>query len=32
VARGFVAVTPLKRNLTDESLLRDLSRLYPARK
>ena len=32
VARGFVAVTPLKRNLTDESLLRDLARLYPLRK
>ncbi|HZE95860.1 MAG TPA: 5'/3'-nucleotidase SurE [Planctomycetota bacterium] len=32
VARGFVAVTPLRRNLTDESLIRDLSRLYPARK
>jgi 5'-nucleotidase len=32
VAEGFVAVTPLRRNLTDESLLRDLSRLYPSRK
>jgi hypothetical protein len=25
-------VTPLKRNLTDETLLRDLARLYPVRK
>lgn len=32
VAQGFVAVTPLRRNLTDESLLRDLSRFYPSRK
>lgn len=32
VARGFVAVTPLRRNLTDEALLRDLSRFYPTRK
>jgi len=32
VARGYVAVTPLKRNLTDETLLRDLARLYPVRK
>jgi len=32
VAGGFVAVTPLRRNLTDESLLRDLSRFYPSRK
>jgi 5'-nucleotidase len=32
VAQGYVAVTPLRRNLTDESLLRDLARLYPARK
>ena len=32
VARGFVAVTPLKRNLTDETLLRDLARFYPLRK
>jgi len=32
VAQGFVAVTPLRRNLTDESLLRDLARLYPSRK
>jgi len=32
VAGGYVAVTPLRRNLTDESLLRDLSRFYPARK
>ena len=32
VAQGYVAVTPFKRNLTDEALLRDLARLYPLRK
>ncbi|HVR86440.1 MAG TPA: 5'/3'-nucleotidase SurE [Planctomycetota bacterium] len=32
IAGGFVAVTPLRRNLTDESLLRGLSRFYPSRK
>jgi len=32
VSQGYVAVTPLRRNLTDESLLRDLSRFYPTRK
>ena len=32
VTRGFVAVTPLRRNLTDESLLDDLTRVYPAKK
>jgi 5'-nucleotidase len=31
VARGYVAVTPLRRNLTDEALLDDLARVYPAR-
>jgi hypothetical protein len=31
VARGYVAVTPLRRNLTDEALLAELARLYPAR-
>lgn len=32
VARGYVAVTPLKRNLTDDALLDGLSRLYPGGK
>jgi 5'-nucleotidase len=32
VARGYVAVTPLRRNLTDESLLEKLARVYPVRK
>lgn len=32
VAKGYVAVTPLRRNLTDESLLDPLSRVYPVRK
>jgi 5'-nucleotidase len=32
VAGGYVAVTPLRRNLTDESLLEKLARIYPARK
>jgi 5'-nucleotidase len=32
VAGGWVAVTPLRRNLTDESLLEKLARIYPARK
>jgi 5'-nucleotidase len=32
VARGYAAVTPLRRNLTDETLLRGLSRFYPLRK
>ena len=32
VTQGYVAVTPLRRNLTDESLLRGLSRFYPTRK
>jgi 5'-nucleotidase len=32
VTRGFVAVTPLRRNLTDESLLDGLTRVYPAKK
>jgi 5'-nucleotidase len=31
VSRGFIAVTPLRRNLTDEALLADLTRIYPAR-
>ncbi len=31
VGRGYVAVTPLRRNLTDEALLEDLARLFPAR-
>ncbi len=29
IAHGYVTVTPLRRNLTDEGLLEDLSRLYP---
>jgi 5'-nucleotidase len=32
VARGYVAVTPLRRNLTDEELLQELARVYPVRK
>ena len=32
VTRGYVAVTPLRRNLTDESLLEKLARVYPVRK
>jgi len=32
VAGGYVAVTPLRRNLTDESLLQQLARIYPVRK
>jgi 5'-nucleotidase len=32
VARGYIAVTPLRRNLTDEGLLEDLARIYPSRK
>ena len=32
VAKGYVAVTPLRRNLTDESLIEQLSRVYPVRK
>jgi 5'-nucleotidase len=32
VARGYVAVTPLKRNLTDDALLQELARVYPVRK
>jgi 5'-nucleotidase len=32
VARGFVAVTPLRRNLTDPKLLEHLARVYPVRK
>jgi 5'-nucleotidase len=31
VARGYCAVTPLRRNLTDEALLEDLARLFPAK-
>jgi 5'-nucleotidase len=31
VGRGYVAVTPLRRNLTDEALLEDLARLFPTR-
>lgn len=29
VTRGYVAVTPLRRNLTDEALLPDLAKVYP---
>ena len=32
VAGGYIAVTPLRRNLTDESLLQELARIYPVRK
>jgi 5'-nucleotidase len=32
VSGGYVAVTPLRRNLTDESLLQQLARIYPVRK
>ena len=32
VAEGLVAVTPLRRNLTDEALLDDLGRLFPGKK
>ncbi|HXX94827.1 MAG TPA: 5'/3'-nucleotidase SurE [Planctomycetota bacterium] len=32
VARGLVAVTPLRRNLTDEALLDGLARLFPEKK
>jgi 5'-nucleotidase len=32
VAKGYIAVTPLRRNLTDETLLEKLSRVYPVRK
>ncbi|MBI3630252.1 MAG: 5'/3'-nucleotidase SurE [Planctomycetes bacterium] len=32
VARGYVAVTPLRRNLTDDGLLERLARIYPVRK
>lgn len=31
VARGFIAVTPLRRDLTDASLLQQLARIYPVR-
>ena len=31
VTRGYVAVTPLRRDLTDAALLHDLARVYPAK-
>ena len=32
VAQGLVAVTPLRRNLTDEALLDGLARIFPGKK
>jgi 5'-nucleotidase len=32
IVQGLVAVTPLRRNLTDEALLEDLGHLFPAKK
>jgi len=32
LVQGLVAVTPLRRNLTDEDLLEDLGRIFPAKK